>query len=603
MAKKSTPPTKKQPTQPSTPPLMVKSKRSKLRFGRKKYDAAPVFKPTIPTNPPKPKQRLRLLTTSRAAHSTIPKSFRIFKQVEFANDHIARALEDFCSCPAYTRLVPILHLEIKAWHSFSQQHSSIYGRTTYFQRQINQKSTDREPFGFCKDFLPHSFICRLLYRITRYPPKYYRSDEKPDFGTLFTTLRKLPHFSRNLTHEIITFCSLGHSNYITARQAHRKLGNSGWKTYQSALNQLAKHFNISFETLYHQLLQVPSPISDDEIANFCLHSADSKRWINNRSVAIICGLKKIAQTNNSTRFDTPFWSTCLSEVKRSGVTKRSSNKGLIFEKNFPVEFGYQIWLQARARGTDREAAQIQFINLTCQRPIDYDNFLPSHGELVPTKKIFRATWKWGKTREHLAPLQFTIIPYGRTDSFYDIKTCWTTLISTFPSEGNTYLFNFKNRYGKKITLLQTVKKFAIFVPLKFQPFPAQNISLYFFKNMMTDFLARTHDLHPQIGGHYLKHAIKDPDFVKKTKARLGTKAHMWFEHITLRYTLKVSHLPKIQKEFQRLWDEISLEQTQLINSLWKKMGLAPELLEKMKQKSTAGAHDKEIKRHTPGDLQ
>ena len=141
-----------------------------------------------------------------------------------------------------------------------------------------------------------------------------------------------------------------------------------------------------------------------------------------------------------------------------------------------------------------------------------------------------------------------------------------------------------------------------FVPLQFQPFPASDITLYYFKNMMTDFLARTHDLHPQIGGHYLKHATKNgADFIKRTKERLGQKAHMWFQFITIRYTLKVSHLTKIRKEFQRLWDEISIEQTNYIQTLWSQMGFEQKLLEKMLKAQEPATEEKEEKKeNTPG---
>ena len=287
VAKKMTPPTKKQSTPTLTLPTVVKKKSKKIRFGPKVVQKAPTFKSNFPVQVQKQSQRLRVLKASAKAKSTIPKSFLIFKQKVFHTDQISKALDSFCSCPSYIRLFPILHLEIKAWTLFSNNHSQIYGRKTYFHRQIDQKSMEREPLGFCKPFLQQSFICRLLFQLTHFPPKHYRSDESPDFGIFFSTIRKLPHFSRNLVHEIITFCNLGHSHYISARKAQRKLGNSGWKTYQSALNQLAIHFGISFQQLYHQVLQNPSPITDTEIANFCLNAADSKRWINNRSVAII----------------------------------------------------------------------------------------------------------------------------------------------------------------------------------------------------------------------------------------------------------------------------------------------------------------------------
>jgi len=525
-----------------------------------------------PVLPKPPTQRLRPLIAQKDSRKLIPRSFFIFNRPQFSNDYIHKALTAFCSCPSFQRLTPIIDSEIMAWKQFSEQNDHIFGRKIYLQRQLDQKSTAREPNSHCKEFLELSFTCRLLFLIAKSPPRYFRSDESPDFGLLFAKLRKLPHFARNLIHELITFCNLGTQHYIHARRAQKYLANTSWKTYQSALNQLAKHLDLSFDSMYHKLLQNPSPIEDSTIYNFLCNSVDSKRWLNNRSVAVLSGLKKITQVNGSNRFDTPFWNICMSEIKDSGLSKRKPIEGLTFEKNFSAEFCFHVWAQAKLRGTANEAAQIQFCAHTCQRPTDYDNFLPTDGTLDDIGKKFRAIWKWGKTRTPGAHLQYTFIPYGRDKSFYDIKTCWKTLLDNFPQENNTYLFNYKTVYGEHVTALKTVQKYALWVPIQFQSFPASEFSLYFFKNMMTDFLARTNDLHPQIGGHYLKHAISNPDFIKNTKTRFGRKAHMWFSDISLRYTLKVSHLKKIQTEFQRLWDEICFEQTLLLKQMWQKMG-------------------------------
>ena len=99
----------------------------------------------------------------------------------------------------------------------------------------------------------------------------------------------------------------------------------------------------------------------------------------------------------------------------------------------------------------------------------------------------------------------------------------------------------------------------------------------------------------------MKHATKNgADFIKSTKARLGHKTHMWFKFITIRYTLKVSHLTKIRKEFQRLWDEISIEQSNLIHTMWKSMGFDMQILEEMMKAQEINEPEKTKESETPG---
>ena len=102
---------------------------------------------------------------------------------------------------------------------------------------------------------------------------------------------------------------------------------------------------------------------------------------------------------------------------------------------------------------------------------------------------------------------------------------------------------------------------------------------------MTDFLARTKHLHPQIGGHYLKHTLQKDKFMLYAHENFGQAAHMWFSQISMRYSLKISHLPEIKAEFQRLWDDISFKQNTLLKQLWSKMGLKnfDEFVERQKQ--------------------
>ena len=105
-------------------------------------------------------------------------------------------------------------------------------------------------------------------------------------------------------------------------------------------------------------------------------------------------------------------------------------------------------------------------------------------------------------------------------------------------------------------------------PLKLRGFPSKEVNLYFYKNMMTDFLARTNDLHSQNGGHYLKHAVSNNDFRKQTMDKFGKKSHMWFSQKTLHYTLKTSLLAKIKKQVQPIWDQILFEQQTLLERIW-----------------------------------
>ena len=521
-----------------------------------------------------PSKRIRKLYADKFHYKTLPKKLNIFHAAQHQYDRVSKSLLDFCACPSFTYLIPIVNLEIEAWNTFANQPTHIHGRRAYFRRQVDQRSKDRTPDHICEEFLEKSFILRLLHRVVCHPPTHFRSDENPDFGSLFAKLRLMPHFSRNVTHEIITFCNLGNRAYILARRAQRHLANTSWKTYKSALDQLAKHLDITFEVMYHQLLQTPSPILDSTIYNFLLNTVDAERWCNNRSIAVLSGLKKIAQANDSRRFDTPFWSKCMVEIKASGLEKRNDKEteGLIAEKNLKCEFGYHIWLQAVLHGTVVEACEVQFVNLTCQRIIDYDNFQPKDGKLDYSKKCFRALWKWGKTRSARHNFQYTYNPFGRHGSFYDMETCWKTLLKNWPPN-NTYLFNYKTRQGKIIKLQNVIKKFACMVPVQFQSFPAHEISIYYFKNMMTDFLARTKNLHPQIGGHYLKHTLQKDKFMLYAHENFGQAAHMWFSQISMRYSLKVSHLPEIKAEFQRIWDDICFKQNSLLKKLWKKMGL------------------------------
>ena len=518
-----------------------------------------------------------------SAIKTLPKSFNQFHRPQFQNDKTSKSIADFLSCPSFALLTDIIHLEAKAWHTFAHSPSSVFDKRRYLLRQIDQRSCEREPNERCKDFLPTSYVCRILYEISLRPPRYYHSEDNVDFGALFQNIRKLPHFSRNLIHEIITYCNLGNVHYAQARRAQKYLANPSWKTYQSALNQLASHFNISFDNMYIQILQNPSPISDLSIYNFLIHAVDSKRWLRNRSVAILCGLKKITQVNASRRFDTQFWKETMSEIKRSGLSKRTKHTALIEEKDFSTEFGIHIWLQAKQHGTIDEAAVCQFLPLTGQRPTDYDNFLPTDGTLQIADLRFRALWSWGKGRDHEFKDQFSYIPFGTPGSFYDIQSCWNTLISHH-SPKNTYLLRYKNTSNKLVTAEKIVKKFAMMVPLKFQSFPAQDISLYFYKNMMADFLSRTNNLHPQVGAHYLKHTIKNPnsDFVKNTKNKFGHKAFMWFTNVSMRYCLKVNHIPKIRKEFQRIWNDILTQELALLQSHWQQLGFSGEFLAELK---------------------
>lgn len=502
----------------------------------------------------------------------LPKSFNTFKQIKFSHDDIAEFLNPFLLCPSFHLLSSIIKAEITAWENFAKIPSLIHDRQTYFLKQRDQKSTAREPGIKCKSFLPFSYMCRLLYLLTHTPPTHKLLEASVDFGELFELCRALPHFSRNLVHEIISFCNLGSEPYLFARNAQKRLANTSWTTYKSALKQLAKHLHISLETMNINLLQMPSPISDETIYNFLMNKIDSKYWCSGRSVAVLSGLKAITRVNQSQRFDTKLWELCMSELKCSGVKTRSKQTGLLAEKNFPPEFAMQIYLQASLYGTLFEAATCQFLPLTGQRVIDYNNLLPSQGLLNLIDKYFRALWSWGKTRSDEGNEQFTYIPFGKTGSFYDIKTCWETLLKYHPPN-NTYLFNFKDKYNNRVTALAIMKKYAQMVPIHLQTSPAQDLSLYFYKNMLTDFLSRTNDLHPQIGGHYLKHAVSSPAFIAQTKERFGQKAFMWFSTITMRYTLKISHLPKILKEFQRIWDEIYFEQTQLLNQMYDRLGM------------------------------
>ena len=503
----------------------------------------------------------------------LPKSFKLFQQPTFSQDEIAEFLQTFLLCPSFRLLSSIIQAEITAWEKFANIPSPIHDRQKYFLKQRDQKSTAREPDIKCMPFLPFSYMCRLLYLLTHTPPKHKLFEASVDFGEFFKLCRALPHFSRNLVHEIISFCNLGSEPYMFARNAQKRLANTSWKTYKSALNQLAKHLHISFETMYINLLQMPSPISDATIYNFLLNKTDSTFWCSNRAVAVLSGLKAITRVNQSQRFDTKFWELCMSELKRSGVKTRIKQTGLIAEKNFPPEFAMQIYLQAKMYGTMFEAATCQFLPLTGQRVTDYNNLLPSEGFLDFVERYFRALWSWGKTRSDEGNEQYTYIPFGEPGSFYDIKTCWETLLHYHPPN-NTYLFNFKDQYNNRVTALAIMKKYAQLVPIHLQTFPAQDLSLYFYKNMLTDFLSRTNDLHPQIGGHYLKHAISSPEFIAQTKERFGQKAFMWFSTITMRYTLKVSHLPKILKEFQRIWDAIYFEQKKLLNELYDRLGMS-----------------------------
>ena len=516
----------------------------------------------------------------------MPRSFSLFTKQKFYNDKIEKALADFLNCPSFQLLFPLIRLEADAWENFARQPSQISDREQFFLRLKNQRSTDREPCIQSIAFLPHSYICRTLYRLAQKPPRYYHAEPYVDFGTLFQLLRDLPHFSRNLVHEIITFSNLGTEQYIYARKAQKRLINSSWKTYQSALNQLAEHLRMSFQIMYFKLLELPSPIADRDIYNFLIHSADSQRWINNRSVAVLSGLKALARVNHCQRFDTPFWSKCMKEIKKSGITKRTKNVALIEEKNFNCEFAMQIWFQAKLHGTKYEAGVCQFCPLTGQRVIDYNSFLPSDGVLQESEKRFRALWQWGKKRSDEYNMQFTYIPYGEPGTFYDIKSCWLTIIENWPPN-NTYVFSFKNETGTRITADKIIKKFAAMVPVKLRSFPPDEVSLYFYKNMMTDFLSRTDDLHPQIGGHYLKHAVSNEGWRKNTMEKFGKTAHMWFSPITLRYALKVSHLAKIKKEFQRIWDQIYFEQRHLLEKMWKAMGFNKSFMEQVKETKEA----------------
>ena len=260
-------------------------KKKRKRFGKiytstGKLLTPPTFtkKPKFGSRakPPRPK-KLKQLRPAASAMSTLPKSLHHFHRPQFYSDKISKDIADFLSCPSFALLMNIIHLETQAWHSFAHKPTSVFDKRRYLLRQIDQRSCEREPNKHCKDFINLSYICRVLYEITVRPPKYYHSEDHVDFGALFQKMRKLPHFSRNLTHEIITYCNLGSKMYAQARSSQKYLANPSWKTYQSALNQLALHFKMTFDNLYIQILQQPSPISDLSIYNFLLHDKVNKR--------------------------------------------------------------------------------------------------------------------------------------------------------------------------------------------------------------------------------------------------------------------------------------------------------------------------------------
>ena len=80
---------------------------------------------------------------------------------------------------------------------------------------------------------------------------------------------------------------------------------------------------MSFEVMYFKPLEFPSPIEDTTIYNFLIHSEDSQRWINNKSVTVLSGLKAIDRVNSYQRFDTPFWDQCMIEIKNIRHSKKN----------------------------------------------------------------------------------------------------------------------------------------------------------------------------------------------------------------------------------------------------------------------------------------
>ena len=481
--------------------------------------------------------------------ASLPRVYTVYGNENFKNDTIAIFIQPFLKTPSLCGLLFMVNAEIERWSYFVKNTGFSSPEKKLLHLQVAQISEAREPSGISKYFLPYSVIARIFYSVQCYQPTTTHQSNTFAVANYFARLRNLPDFLRNLANEIVTRCRLGTADWLISYQNSLSVRNSSYNTYSSALKQLANDLGFSVEFFSEMLILQDSPISDPLIKNVILNKIANKRWGRSRAIGAICALKSMGKSHGSSRFQQPHWAQFETTVKLLG---KPSVKVSTFSKSLTPEFAYMIYLAAVKFGPLKHQEVIRLIVLTCQRCGDYEFFQP---EKVSLRSYADFDWYFSKTRTRTNIVQNTKMPFGRTDSFFDIKTCLENLLRLYEAK-DVFLLSLKDASGKTLTHQAAFRLYASAVPKRFHSLPLTGLTMHTVKYMMGHILSKTKNLHPQVASHYLRHSNSDKDFQKAIYTLFPKFAGQWFSETSLNYVLHVSYLPAVGKELQRIWDDV-----------------------------------------------
>lgn len=451
--------------------------------------------------------------------------------------------------PAMATLVRIVQIDLKLWQIFVKSEKNAQ-KQELLLKNCDQVGVHSQPLKTLLKFANQSTLF-LLLKIVKKRTLNHLTDVKTGSrlvetntcALFFTLIKKLPLFLKNTATQLVMEFRLSNMIFLNRLPMSLCNKNSTGTQYESGVKQIANLYELSPSQLRNKLFNKPFQISDLSLTETLYLQCHRNRWLGASACGIINALKNFATQNGSTRFKTTHWKDVGKNLKKIYGTKR---KNQVLKRNITAALGKTLWFHLRLAKCFRLAEFVRFLCLTGQRNVDYFYLLAADIYVCMRLKAVRITWHWGKTRSRTQPTQFTWLPFGNENTFFDILGCVRVLQKLKPQEDEFLL-----RWADASQATKLRAAFTI-LPLHLQINAMTKVTPYWFKSVLADVLLQA-QLAPNIVCHYLKHTL-----TQKELQIMAHKMQFTLGQTSAKYAISTDQLPNIRIKLQLFWDNIEM---------------------------------------------